>query len=105
MAVRVVQFRDAHGERRVAAVGAEGVARLIGGLATTYDLAFAAIREGVTPDHNNRVMPFGSFANAEKYFANSSTVQEDKEILTAVTYPGEKVPSFFQLLNPWHKEF
>jgi hypothetical protein len=48
MALRLVQFLDAAGSRRLAALGDEGAAREVSGCASTYDLATRAIDEGLT---------------------------------------------------------
>ncbi|MBO9623827.1 MAG: FAH family protein [Sphingomonas sp.] len=48
MALRLVQLRDATGERIVAAIGDDGAARRVQGVETSYALALAAIREGVS---------------------------------------------------------
>jgi hypothetical protein len=48
MALRLVQFLDPAGERRVAALSDEGAARAVRGCAATYDLATRAIDEGLT---------------------------------------------------------
>lgn len=48
MAFRLVQFRVSAGERGVAAFLEDGVAVRLNGVATTYELALAAIREGVS---------------------------------------------------------
>lgn len=50
MALRLVQFRDSDGERGVALSLEEGNAARLNGVATTYELALAAIREGVSLD-------------------------------------------------------
>jgi hypothetical protein len=65
---------------------------------------FYAIRGGITPDHNNRVMPFGDAEGAERYFANVP-LMDDMEIVTPVEYAREKVPSFLQLISGFHREF
>lgn len=65
---------------------------------------FYAIRGGVTPDHNNRVMPFGNLENAEKYFANTPQM-DDMEVVTPAEFPSEKVPSFLKLISGQHREF
>ncbi|HVJ02372.1 MAG TPA: AraD1 family protein [Sphingomonas sp.] len=48
MALRLVQLRGVNGERIVAAIGEDGAARRIEGVETSYALALAAIREGVS---------------------------------------------------------
>lgn len=65
---------------------------------------FYAIRGGITPDHNNRVMPFGSVENAERYF-NNTPVMDDMEVVTPIEFPSEKLPSFLRLLSTQHREF
>ena len=46
--LRLVQFRDAGGETRVAACGDEGAAPIVKGASTTYELAWAAIGAGIS---------------------------------------------------------
>lgn len=65
---------------------------------------FYAIRGGISPDHNNRVMPFGDLANAERYFANTP-LMDDMEVVTPVEFASEKVPSFLKLISGQHREF
>jgi hypothetical protein len=48
MALRLVQLRGANGVRIVAAAGADGTARRVDGVETSYALALAAIREGTS---------------------------------------------------------
>lgn len=55
MALRLVQFRDSNGERGVALSLDDGTAVRLNGVATTYELALAAIREGVSLDDAARV--------------------------------------------------
>ncbi|UWF60725.1 MULTISPECIES: AraD1 family protein [unclassified Brucella] len=46
--LRLVQFRDERGEAHVAACDDEGAAHVVGGVATTYELASAAISAGIS---------------------------------------------------------
>ncbi|PQA75025.1 AraD1 family protein [Brucella oryzae] len=46
--LRLVQFRGAGGETRVAACGDEGAAHIVKGASTTYELAWAAISAGIS---------------------------------------------------------
>src|SRR5690606_9942561 len=46
--LRLVQFRDESGEMRVAACNDEGAAHVVKGVATTYELASAAIAAGIS---------------------------------------------------------
>lgn len=46
--LRLIQFRDARGEQRVAACDDEGAAHVVEGVATTYELAWAAISAGIS---------------------------------------------------------
>lgn len=46
--LRLIQFRDARGEQRVAACDDEGAAHVVDGVATTYELAWAAISAGIS---------------------------------------------------------
>lgn len=46
--LRLIQFRDARGETRVAACGDEGAAHVVNGVTTTYELAWAAISAGIS---------------------------------------------------------
>jgi len=64
---------------------------------------FYAIRGGITPDHNNRVMPFGDIQGAEKFFANTPLIG-DMEIVTPVEFPREKIPSFVQQMSGSYRE-
>ncbi|MGK6356769.1 AraD1 family protein [Sphingomonas sp. DT-207] len=48
MAVRLVQLRGPNGDRMVATIGEDGATRRVDGVDTSYALALAAIREGVT---------------------------------------------------------
>ena len=43
MTLRLIQLRTAEGDRRVAACDDDGVARLVNGISSTYDLARAAL--------------------------------------------------------------
>jgi len=65
---------------------------------------FYAIRDGISPDHNNRVMPFGTMANAQRYFANTP-VADDMQVVTPIEFASEKVPSFLKLISGQHREF
>lgn len=57
---------------------------------------FYAIRGGISPDHNNRVTPFGDMDKAESYFAGIP-LMDTMEIITPVEFPQEKIPSFLEL--------
>ena len=48
MSLRLIQVRAADGQRGVAAIGDDGVARKVKGFASTYELAQAALKSGAT---------------------------------------------------------
>ncbi|MBM0107725.1 hypothetical protein JM946_23520 [Steroidobacter sp. S1-65] len=48
MSLRLIQVRAADGQRGVAAIGDDGVARKVKGFASTYELAQAALKNGAT---------------------------------------------------------
>lgn len=48
MSLRLIQVRAADGQRCVAAIDADGVARKVDGFASTYELAQAALKSGMT---------------------------------------------------------
>ncbi|WKL55947.1 GguC family protein [Asticcacaulis sp. ZE23SCel15] len=50
MTLRLIQFVTATGERRVAAAQDDGSAQVVNGVSSTYELATAAIREGISLD-------------------------------------------------------
>ncbi len=47
MSVRLIQLRDADGQRRLAACDADGAARFVDGVESSYELAQCALSEGV----------------------------------------------------------
>jgi hypothetical protein len=65
---------------------------------------FYAIRDGISPDHNNRVMPFGNMANAERYFANTP-LMDSMKVVTPIEFESEKIPSFFKKISGQYREF
>ncbi len=57
---------------------------------------FYGIRKGIRAEHNNRVMPFGDYKNADSYF-NGLPMTGNMELITPVEFPRESVPSFIEL--------
>lgn len=64
---------------------------------------FYAIRDGISPDHNNRVVPFGTYENAEKYFGNTP-IAKAMEIVTPIEFATEPIPSFLQKITGQYSE-
>lgn len=64
---------------------------------------FYGIRDGITADHDNRVIPFGTIKKAEAYF-NAIPVEDEMEVITPVVFEREVIPSFWQKLTAEYQE-
>lgn len=66
---------------------------------------FYAVRDAITPEQNNRVLPFGAVKGADRYFANIPSTG-NMQVITPINLSSDPVPSLLdKVANTYGENF